>query len=42
MNYAKEKGILLNVYTVDDELICRDLVRRGINFITTNLLRPEA
>ncbi len=42
VNYAKEKGILLNVYTVDDELICRDLVRRGINFITTNLLRPEA
>lgn len=42
VDYAKEKGILLGVYTVDDELVCRDLVRRGINFITTNLLRPAA
>lgn len=41
VDYAKEKSILLGAYTVDDELVCRDLVRRGVNFITTNLLRPD-
>ncbi len=42
VDYAKEKDILLNVYTVDDELVRQDLTRRGINFITTNLLRPDS
>lgn len=41
VHYAQENGILLNVYTVNDELIRRDLTRWGIHFITTDLLKPE-
>ena len=41
VSYAQENGILLNMYTVNDELIRRDLTRWGIHFITTDLLKPE-
>ena len=41
VRYAKEKQILLNVYTVNDALVERDLARRGVTFITTDLLRPD-
>ena len=42
VRYAQEKGVLLNAYTVDDEMIFRDMTRRGIHFITTDLLKPAS
>lgn len=40
VRYAQEKGVLLNAYTVDDEMIFRDMTQWGIHFITTDLLKP--
>lgn len=42
VRYAQEKGVLLNAYTVDDEMIFRDMTRWGIHFIITDLLKPAS